>query len=149
LKALESKHAAPDWKSNPREAKIYEELKQIVQLKPDYLKEGSIIVEALWGIAENDAFTMAAIDSGNEVRIASKAKVPSLIAEKDLWSTDYGMSVLGHELVTLLSSGYKVVDHSYSDFGMVLHNAMSSRRLSILLLPSRPRTPVQRPARCE
>ncbi len=39
LKARESKHAAPDWKSNPREAKIYEELKQIVQLKPDYLKE--------------------------------------------------------------------------------------------------------------
>ena len=83
--------------------KIYEELKQIVQLKPDYLKEGSIIVEALWGIAENDAFTMAAIDSGNEVRIASKAKVPSLVAEKDLWSTDYGMSVLGHELVRIVA----------------------------------------------
>jgi hypothetical protein len=126
-KALQSKHALPDWERDPQEVETYEKLRQLIQLKPDHLTQGSIMVEAFWGIAENEAFTMGAIDSGKEVHIASKANVPSLIAEKDLWSTDYGMSVLSHELITLLSSGCKVAHHSYSDLGLVVYNEKGTK----------------------
>lgn len=79
-------------------------------------------MERMWGLAENDAFIIGAIDSRKEIHIALKAKLPSLIDEEHLWSDEYGMSVLGHELVTLFCSEYEVAHDTPIDLGLVLHN---------------------------
>jgi hypothetical protein len=97
----------------------HQALEEASQKDPDYLRQGSILVEKFWGHAENDAFLLGGMDSGKAVCIATDARVPSNIDEKTLWNDTYKMSVLGHELVTLILSGYQLVRHPYDELGMV------------------------------
>ncbi len=121
VKALSSKFAKPDWKNEKSEVQTMDMVEELALSEPERLKVGSVLIEANWGIAENDAFARGAIDGRKQFHVASSALKLSKLSDEALWNDTLKCpSVLAHELVTAVEYGYKWWQHTAAALGIVL-----------------------------
>jgi len=131
MDALFSPYTKPCWFWEDGEMTANEMLEAAVKQKQDHVKKGSILLEKFWGLAENEAFMMGALDANKEVHLATDAPLPWKIEPDQLWTEKFGMSVLSHELITTVLSGYRRVKDAHPDLGIVYYSEKNSGHLDL------------------